>query len=509
MRLNNKILLLILLLALSLRVIGFDWGLPNSQHKWPYHPDEALGLICLANMNPASLDFSPHNFVWGSFYIYELGLWLKSLDIFGFINLSQDINYYKDNINELTKVYLGGRILTLLWGLIGIFYLFLLAKKFYGQKEGLLSVLFVSIVPFAVIHAHYMTPHIQFATLNIVSLYFLGLIIKNNRLRDYLFFSISAAVSFTTYWWPALALLPVFILAVHFNDPQKTVFEKFFGKKMILSVIFYFLIIFITAPYVFLNYKQFISFWQNQNILYFKDANKSLIRPFYDIFPYALGWGLTFLVIIGAVWAGIKKTKVDKILLTWVILYFLGVVLAGGGTLARRFFPLLLIGIVLAARVSVELIGKFNLKFKLKFWATVLFMLVMLESLSVTLGLLNIIAFQKDTRTKALKWIDKNIEKGKVIGIESWFYIPHINVNEYKIKKMVQVKKKKDKFPDYVVVSNFDSLTKDFFKNNSYSLVATFRNFPSIFGLKFDDSRAPEDMKITHPDIYIFKYERL
>jgi hypothetical protein len=50
---------IIFFIALALRLIAIDWGLPSQKHQQSYHPDEPVVWMYSQAIQPTSLDFTP------------------------------------------------------------------------------------------------------------------------------------------------------------------------------------------------------------------------------------------------------------------------------------------------------------------------------------------------------------------------------------------------------------------------------------------------------------------
>ncbi|MCD6407714.1 hypothetical protein J7L87_01525, partial [bacterium] len=79
-----------------------------------FHPDEEIIIKSLSNMNPEKFDFNPHYFVYPAFFIYIVGGVLFLLHLFEVVKLIPDITFYFLNPDEMAKLYLTGRFITLI-----------------------------------------------------------------------------------------------------------------------------------------------------------------------------------------------------------------------------------------------------------------------------------------------------------------------------------------------------------------------------------------------------------
>jgi len=188
----------ILLLSLVLRLWRLDWGLPDAFHRWTYHPDEPLTLMALKAMGLAQ-DTYPYNCVWGTFYLYLHAGLFKTMAWFNPAAEPVFREFYSMPAVQLARFYLAGRMLTVFWGMLGVWAAYLLGTQMQDRRAGLLCALSAGLMPFAVIHSHYMTPHIQFAALVLLGLYCCLRIVEFPRLRWYMLCGICSGLAFGTY----------------------------------------------------------------------------------------------------------------------------------------------------------------------------------------------------------------------------------------------------------------------------------------------------------------------
>src|SRR5581483_10571493 len=173
---------ILLMAALGLRLFGIDW---DQGHL--FHPDERYIIMTTEGIKlPFPVDLgllltpqsplNPHGFAYGSLIFYQLRLlqWVVGT-IAGVVGLTGATTDWLDpGMNGLRLL---GRALSALFDTGTVYLTFLLGKKLYGRKVGILAALFVA---FAVIHIQYShfyasdTPMTFWATLALVaSAYFM------------------------------------------------------------------------------------------------------------------------------------------------------------------------------------------------------------------------------------------------------------------------------------------------------------------------------------------------
>ncbi|MFH0795603.1 MAG: phospholipid carrier-dependent glycosyltransferase, partial [Candidatus Omnitrophota bacterium] len=122
-----------------------------------YHPDEYYVIKSISTMDPANLDFNPHQYGVGGAYLYLVALLIFLLAKLNLILLSSDIGFYFLHPEEMAKFYLVGRTVTALYGIGIVWFVYLTAKKLWkNERAGLFAGLLTAISPLILINTHYM-----------------------------------------------------------------------------------------------------------------------------------------------------------------------------------------------------------------------------------------------------------------------------------------------------------------------------------------------------------------
>ena len=124
-------LILLLLAAITIRVINLTWGLPFSDRlARPYHPDEQkiiIGALSFPNNIQTNRDFRYPTFMHNS-------LGLLSLPVKHFVSILPvdfDVGFF--------HIYLMGRIYSVIAGVGAIIVVYLLSKRLFDTKTGILA----------------------------------------------------------------------------------------------------------------------------------------------------------------------------------------------------------------------------------------------------------------------------------------------------------------------------------------------------------------------------------
>ena len=136
--------------AVALRLLGLRYGLPDV-----YNPDEVA--IMSRTLAFAKGDLNPHNFLYPSFYFYALFVWegLTALSAIVTGGLGSVGAFQREFFLDPTRVYVAGRLLTVLCATATVAAVFTLGRRVAGNTAGLCAAIFVAIAPLHVRDSHY------------------------------------------------------------------------------------------------------------------------------------------------------------------------------------------------------------------------------------------------------------------------------------------------------------------------------------------------------------------
>jgi len=150
--------ILITLLGLALRLWGIGWSLPDARHPLAtYHPDELvnLGAARAADIPHGQFDIQFYNY--GAFYFYLVSFAQTVASGWGLIPAAPQNPTPAQLAAENAALFLTGRVVTALLGTATILVIFALGHRGYGRRAGLLAALLYALAPLAVVHAHFLT----------------------------------------------------------------------------------------------------------------------------------------------------------------------------------------------------------------------------------------------------------------------------------------------------------------------------------------------------------------
>ena len=158
-------LTLICLVALGLRLLGLQYGLPAV-----YNPDEVA--IMSRALAFAKGDLNPHNFLYPTFYFYVLFAWegLTAVCSVATGAVASFSAFQQEFFVDPTRVYTAGRLLTALCGTATVAATYVLARRVSGETAGLCAAAFLTVAPLHVRDSHYVKHDVP-VTLLIVAAY--------------------------------------------------------------------------------------------------------------------------------------------------------------------------------------------------------------------------------------------------------------------------------------------------------------------------------------------------
>ena len=361
---QNKILSLILAVALALRFVGVYPG----YHI--YHSDEgmsyssAIEMIRNLNIDPTRYDYPSVvpliNMI--SFVIFFIPLFITKNLIFS----PEDLPTKGKNIIELwqqvviqnqqTDVLFWGRFVTALFGVGVVLLTYLLAKSLFKDRKISLIAAFLVAVNFReVLNSHLGLPDIYNAFFLLLSLLSLSNLLKSPSRKNYIFSGIAVALFFSVKY--QVYTIPVFILTHACIVWQKTKNKEFFklllnflNRDFLISIFIIPIIVLILNPYHFIHWDKFQDI-NSYNLLKYKVGIK--VFNFYPIsYLYHIGIGqlISYSVLLGVIFSLLKYKFRSLILLIPTAIFFLiFTYYTGGGYYIRNFVSITPLLLILAA----------------------------------------------------------------------------------------------------------------------------------------------------------------
>jgi len=541
----------IFIFASLLYTTGIKWGLPSEEtksfyiqdanisqeyvkHSWEiskenlpeklprsvfnairsFHPDEQNILKSISTMSPERFDFNPHFFEYPSSQIYLVAVTLKVLSIPGFIKIEPDISYYFKHPDEMAKMYLAGRYITLLMAICGLILFYKVALVLCGRYGAAFATACLGFCPLYSINSHYMTVDIPMVFWIIVSLFFIVMFVKRRKFFYIAFSAFTLGIATGTKY-PAgilIFLLPFVYYRTYEKSPGR------FIKNMLILFVLFLVGFLITTPYCIIAFNEF-----KRDILYQTGSRGvgasglyQYINCFINFFAafWVGSWLLVFLFILSIYFLARRRLLEDRIILTGLIFCLVPLFTAGGFKYARYYLLVLPFLCLSAGSVFNDFFQIENKRAKI--FASSLCILILVAVLIKSVAYSKVMAC-KDVRILAAEYISNEIPQDKklVFTKDPWiFEVPPVNPLRYAVVS----EKDLETAPSgsFLIIGElqyfltYGSRVKemqnkiDFCQKKGFVLKKIFENEPHFGQLYFDCDWTLHDMIYAHPKILLF-----
>lgn len=453
----NKPLFLIILLGLVLRLYGITHGFP-----FIYHVDEPALIRSSYNIrfnpNPEHFDW-PHFHFYLNFFLYFVVYLIRgAFQVFGLKSLVSQVFplLWRDPL----IFYFISRVFDAFLGAFTAIPIFLIGKKLFGVKAGLLSALVITVLPYHVHSSHYALIDVPMTFWFSWSVYFSTLIMFEGKKKWYVLAGIFAGLSASTKYNGGFSVFIIAFAHVIYTYSNKLVtFVKkrvklssdFWKQKKLLLVaaLFSLLAFFIGTPFAVLDFDTFSrsdgpkgAFWQFENV-----GKVDSLREYFSQLELALttkfdtDFGFTILVLFEVYFLYFlfsKKTKEKTFIAIPGFFYFLYIT-SFGKNRAHYYmliYPFIasMVGsllIVLEGKISKQIKDSKNSVFVFSFVLALVFIPPLYFSLKDSIYLA-----QKDTRNLAFEWLSVNTTKNDLVLYSGNDLEQIMNGSTFKAKKI-------------------------------------------------------------------------
>lgn len=462
-KIENKIgvflIILITLAAIGARVIGLSYD-----NLICYNHDEQIHLLTAekifhGELNPREIwegrKFLYIFYPWlsmyivaGIYYLYDLilscyssiAVWLIYLAGAGG-SLVRDFSFPSRGFDSRHALYMG-RLIVALIGAANIPLLFLIGKRLWDRRVGLLAAAFLALNGYHVANCHWMKNDIIATFFLAVAFLFSIRIFSLRKLSDYILAAVfsAAAINTKSYTAPILATC----LFAHLSTFSSLTFRSFFRalitRKFVVFVIVFLLIFIITYPLFYLDFNYIISNFQKVAEKTETDAmfgglgNKARPRTLLEIrwdnicnfarFSWEMEAGLGGYVLLlgvgGIITSLLTRKKRLLLLVSFPLLFLISAVLvASPGIRYQDIIPLIPFFALLAA-VFIRFIGKIVFK---KNWLVTVTVLIL--GIAVLIPYIRMVIrmdygyWERSIRYFATRWVARNIPPGSTVIRES------------------------------------------------------------------------------------------
>lgn len=425
-------LLAIVMLAFFLRFYGLNFGEPYN-----YHPDETK-LVTQAGRLLATKFMDKDAYfgirVYPPFYTYVLagamGVYIGLGLVTGrFESLAAVQTAYE---TDPFQFFLISRALVAVMGVLSIFIIYLIGKRLYSQKIGLLSALLLAVNFLYVRNSHFGTVDIPAAFFGLICVYFCIRIFQEGKTIFYLLAAVFAAIALATKFSMLIIVFP--ILFAHFSRfAPREWFKKIVDKKLWLAAGTGIVTFLLACPIIWLDFHEtwggivgttkfesvgkigsggsLLSYWTG-------DQSDGFGVFYPNSIPETFGIVLTILAAIGLLYVLIKHRKQDWFILAATIpMYLLFEKMSIKAM--RHILPIIPFLLLAATVFVVEMSDKIRQKILRTIVLTVIIFFIVVTQIRSAITYQHAL-MQTDPRTKATAWIEKNIPAGSAVAVENF-----------------------------------------------------------------------------------------
>jgi 4-amino-4-deoxy-L-arabinose transferase-like glycosyltransferase len=441
---EKYILVFLIVLTLATRICGITFGLP-----YLYHVDEArFADISLKYLKG---DLNPHFFHVPSLFTYLVaGIWKIYYLVGKIFGQFRTTDHFIDSFNRDPAVFMIlGRMLSVLLSLGTVLLVYLIGKKMYSPRVGLIAALFLIFSPEHNKISHYLNPDGPMVFFLVLSFFFIWKIYRTGKAKFYVLAGFSAGLAFATKYGGHVLFIPLFLahLFRHLED-RKSLKHILFSLPLLSSLFFFVLAFFIGCPFALLDFQTFWKdfSWQSAHLYTLGHYGSSTEQPAWLVyllygFKENIGKFSQFLVLGGIVYGLFKHKKRELLLFSFPLILF--VTVGMWKTYAMRYLlPMTPFFILAAAYFSDFLLSRLEsslsrLKPKFAFLAQKqgilkgIVVILFILSPAISIIKFDYLLTQPDTRTLARDWIEGHIPEGTKIAIEQ--YCPPLSPKKYKV----------------------------------------------------------------------------
>ncbi len=374
---NNKILVLILLVAALLRFGGTNPGYS------PYHSDEpaiygsALEMVKNSTLDPGRYDYPAtamliNAFFYKFFFIPLNWVWFYLTHIVDLIDGIIKLPPVPREIDRVFNLHIigerginamfWGRYITALFGLGSVFLVYVLGKNLFKKEIGLIAAFFLAFNFRHVLNSHITLPDIYNSFFLLLSLITTLAFWKSPTKKNYLLAGLAVGLSFSIKY-QAHAFLPFILvhLYIAFKDGKFSI-KRFLNLYAIASVLMIPIVFAITNPYYLIHFNQALASNLDDYRKYGIGTNTLNLFPISYIYHIDFGPPLFFATLIGIILSFREFRKFLFLLSALSYFFFIFTYYSRGGFYIRNIIPANPILLLFAAYAVWRVIEWFRLK---------------------------------------------------------------------------------------------------------------------------------------------------
>lgn len=409
-------------------VIGFLLRYPVI-HYTHYFGDEHIGVDSGRSMLMSG-DFRPKELYYG--YLHSYILFAADLFYFLYVVYSGPEQFILPSHLDPFIYYKVGRFVSVLFGTLSVLVIFILGKKIFNQKVGLISAMLLAFFPFHIEHSYVAKPDVIMVFFSLIALIFIYMMMKNGRFRYYLYASIFIAVAAATKY-QGVSVIIAFVVAFLISNYKEK--NKAWDRPPLEKMLISFLIMIAVFLFICPIFRDYVLFRNHIRVIHAGEEFHGWYNLVFRVFRNSLGY-LFFLSLAGIVYSLYRRTNEDFLLSLYVMILILV------GHRVIEYYPRYVLVqtcclIILSSRLIVDFaetdfsffvkvmnrfsesdfFSRFKNLRRYRYWIVAIFLLTVNLKIFLQIIEKNKYLTTKETRTLALEWIKENVPQNAKILI--------------------------------------------------------------------------------------------
>lgn len=418
----------ILFFGAAIRLCGVNFGLP-----YLYDFDEMI-FVDRAYYMLGNQDLNPHWFgapasitIYLLFFTY-IGIFVLGM-LFGVFKSPSD--FKELYLADPTLFYLSGRLISVFFGTAAIALVYFIGRKLMNHRGGCIAALVIAVIPLKIEFSRLLRMDAPLVFFILLAFLFCLEILKTNSWRSYLIAGVSIGFGISCKY-PAIFFAPMILIA-HVIYSWRS--KSFTPKRLIASALVSSLAFFVTAPFVFIDFRQTL-----QNVIFESRSEhlgatgngilSNLAWYISNVIRQELGL-LGFILAFAAICYTLYRRRPDWGLAALAMVIFIVIISSLSLRWERWILPVFPFLALFIAYAIVSIVDAIQVKSHLKKSLLIaITTVVLLAPLRISI-LEAKSAMGVDTRTQAAEWIHQKIPSDSRILVE--LSSPQLELESYQI----------------------------------------------------------------------------
>lgn len=519
-------LFLVLILSFFLNTYGIWWGVQSFSGLPGWASDEIIPSNVLSGM--AAFFSNGWHDKYPPFHYYVLAILYSPFVILHKLKM---IDLYSNPIYKM--LFYIGKSISVLMGTATVFVVYLCGREIYDKKASVFAALITALICPFIYYSKTINLDVPYIFWFVLSLLFYIRILKNQRIADYLLFSMTAVISICTkdQAYGFYILTPIFIVLSHYlyrrkENKNTRIIDSLVDRKIVFSFLLG-VTLFLVLHNILFNMDGFIKHIKlitGPDLMAFQEFENNILghlMMFYKSLQnlrFSFGWPIFFVCLLGLFCAFLQRKQ--NHLLFWVMIpglsYYLFLMSAVLWNYDRFVMPLCIILAFFGGKFLSDFLNPNQRFYKGRIvLVSAIFVYTFAYSFSVD------VLMARDSRFYVEKWMKQNIHGNSLVVSVSYFvgFLPRLQNFNWKhigpssVDMLAQIK------PDYIIISSIDNFGGNGYKKTmpqmykfysklkdeklEYNLLLKYRSSPKWNLLNYEG--ASTNINKINPEIQIFK----